>query len=179
MFPSDRDAFGHWLSGFADGEACFFLGLRIARYKEVGFSTFAIHLRSDDMDILENIMTFWNAGSIVEGHGTTKRSLNAKRQARFRVYRLSELIQVVIPHFEKYPLRAKKLHDFMIWKEGVAMLYGISRKPSGKYKWTKSELDRFKQIHMTLREQRKFQSADLAVAPPKASNHEHQQTMWS
>jgi hypothetical protein len=35
----------------------------------------------------------------------------------------------VIPHFENHPLRAKKARDFIIWKDGIELLYRISRRP--------------------------------------------------
>lgn len=44
-------------------------------------------------------------------------------QKKFVINRLEDLVHVVIPHFEKYPLQAKKAKDFEIWRGIVLLVY--------------------------------------------------------
>jgi hypothetical protein len=177
MSTADRDAFGHWLSGFTDGEACFFLGVRIQRNYAFGICSFQLHLRSDDRPILEDIKAFWGAGTIISAAPQLKTSPKSNWQTCYRVNRLSAMLHILIPHFEKYPLRSKKQQDFMIWKEAVYMHYHISLKKT-RTKWTKTEFKHFQSLRDMLRAQRKFEAPSESVIPPKASCRESQQTMW-
>lgn len=50
------------------------------------------------------------------GIGTTQ------NLAYFEVTKLSDLINIIIPHFEKYPLQSAKFVDFLLWKRCVNIL---------------------------------------------------------
>jgi len=125
----DRDAFGHWLSGFVDGEGCF----GIYCYKQgkkgkfdPGFLSFefSIQLREDDLAVLESIQKFFGVGSIVKGSREKLRKQgrkNARDQRKYTCRRIEDLWQVIVPHFERYPLRSKKANDFLLWKKALEL----------------------------------------------------------
>ena len=48
---------------------------------------------------------------------------NKKNVARYTVKTSKELINFIIPHFEKYPLRTQKKADFLLFKETVEKIY--------------------------------------------------------
>lgn len=171
-FPSDidRDYFGAWLSGFTDGEGCF--GLMRASSKPTDPKTvFSIKLRRDDGAVLYLLQSFWQCGRI---YLTENKSLVAgvNPSVTFSVGRLHDHLRVVIPHFEKYPLLAKKRRDFTIWKQGVLLKHEVSCRPirSRGYnaghlpRWTKEELEYFSSLIVSLKEQRKY---DADVISPK------------
>lgn len=128
-FPShiDRVSFGHWLSGFVDGEGCFKLNGR--RYSDTmkPFCQFAIALRSDDISVLQNIQSFWQCGRLHFSGNTRCKIPNAKPTACLSVIKMSDLAEIVVPHFESFPLRAKKAGDFLIWKEAIALCFAVTK----------------------------------------------------
>src|SRR5262245_20085151 len=132
-FPTsiDRDAFGHWLSGFADGESSFVLyAVSDASdgRRESLRAVFRLSLRVDDAEIIELIRSFWNCGTLTY-HAASGPSVNGKPVISFSISGIKDLVTVVIPHFERHPLRSKKQRDFAIWKEGVALIPAVSTRP--------------------------------------------------
>jgi hypothetical protein len=110
------DAFGYWLSGFTDGEGCFHGRVVPSRQKSSIIVSFSIALRADDLRILEEIRQALGVGGI---YPVPSREENWQPQYMYSVNDKKDLAQVIIPHFEKYPLRSKKTRDFVIWKRLV------------------------------------------------------------
>ncbi len=162
---TNRDAFGHWLSGFTDGEGCFLLRLIKGRRHFTGSARFQIGLRRDDSEILHQIREFWNIGNTSyyqnKHHGKGGGEINV---CKFTVDALSDVLSVVIPHFERYPLRAKKQRDFIIWKQGAEICQRVLSKPTngriGHHgpvrRWTKHDLDEFETLRDLIRAQRQY-----------------------
>lgn len=106
------DAFGHWLAGFTDGEGCFQLTTRDG----VAYGCrFAITLRRDELPILQEIQSALGVGAIYLKQAQSV----ANPQASYSVDRKAECATIV-DVFTRYPLRAKKRADFVIWTEAVA-----------------------------------------------------------
>ena len=172
---TDRDAFGHWLAGFADGEGCFYLGWMVRRDRLYPrpIAYFYITLRSDDRAILESIRSYWGAGSIY-GHSHTSKDRNSRPRSSFWVHRAREVGEVIIPHFERHPLRAKKRRDFEIWRQGAGLIYSVWQRPylsRGRHgalpKWSDAEREQFGSLVVALREQRQFPGEGVPeMAPP-------------
>jgi len=117
---------GNYVAGFVDGEGCFSLKFRkdikhnsgnkkIREYFYWGVE-FAIVLRTDDLYILELIKNTLNCGRI--------NNSTDKDQVRFSVQNSKDLMEKIIPFFKKYPLRAKKSHDFQLWVRAVEIIDG-------------------------------------------------------
>lgn len=191
-FPADvdRDAFGHWLSGFTDGEGCFYLGRRHDRKRiargiitDSPFAHFCIGLRLDDMAILGRIQAFFGVGWLNSGPVYRGKS---KPHAEFRVIRTKELIRVVIPHFERYPLRAKKARDFAVWKQAVELLHRVgakSRHHPGKLgavsRWTEEDRREFEALTLSLREGRQYMGESQPVSSATSGVAKSQMTMFT
>ena len=47
---------------------------------------------------------------------------NKNRMVEFRVTTLNQIIAVIIPHFDKYPLITKKNSDYLLFKQIVLKL---------------------------------------------------------
>lgn len=168
---TDDDAFGHWLSGFVDGEGCFFLGWNSycsgAKRYEGPAAFFIIKLRSDDRPILDQIQSYWGAGKVT-GEKATRGSRNSRSQSRFTVSAVPTLLDVVIPFFDRYELRAKKAGDFVIWRRGVELMARVQGEPRiwepgarGHIpKWNPSRKREFQNLVDTLRDLRRFKRVD-------------------
>lgn len=99
-----------WLiTGFSDAEGSF--GLYI--YKNSDFKTgwkcflvFSISLHKKDREILSQIQNFFGFGGI-HSHGTNS--------LKYTVKSLNEL-QIIIDHFDKYPLLTQKVKDYKLFK---------------------------------------------------------------
>lgn len=171
-FPSDldRNRFGSWLSGFVDGEGSFTLHIKDVltnknRYP-CAHARFSIGLREDDIEVMILIQAYLDCGSIQR-----KPDCHAGNpQLRFEVKNTPDLINVVIPHFERFPLMAKKRRDFAIWKEGVQFLRLVSTKKRHVHDrrgsartWHEYEIAHFTEIKKRLWEVRQYQSPDFSA----------------
>jgi hypothetical protein len=166
LFPAeiDRDEFGTWLSGFTDGEGSFVLTLDKRDYV-VPKAHFGIALRDDDAEILYQIQSYFDCGGV---YPVKRRKMSNGRMNNpgkvFGIGNTVDLVREIIPQFENYPLRAKKRHDFLIWKEGVLLMYEVLNRRHPKTsdtnkflaKWTELELERFTLLEQALKEQRKY-----------------------
>lgn len=178
--PDSRDVFGMWLSGFVDGEGCFQINRRKHRLAPCGFAwvlVFSLGLRADDVGILYEVQRFWNTGrvSIEHPHLTGYR---ANPSAVYRVGSLKAHQEVVIPHFLRYPLRAKKARDFVVWREAVrfasevgarrAMAKVGGHRPGMVAKWQDADHGHMQHLMTALREGRRFDGdlGRLSGPPP-------------
>jgi hypothetical protein len=156
-FPEDidRDGFGHWLAGFTDGEGCFCLPYTRNRKRTDAYTPsarFTINLRADDAVILYTIQSYWRKGRVSVNPLIDKRNPNP--HIVFHVHGMRDLLNTVVPHFERFPLRAKKARDFAIWKQAVALLVEVSGKPPHRTgplgRWTQEDLQKFLSLRAAL-----------------------------
>lgn len=159
-FPSDidRNSFGHWLSGFVDGEATFYLGLQ-----KSGFCVrMVISLRSDDRPILELVQGFLGCGTL-----STRPNYSNPHLPPLTLLDVSDvnsLHNIVVPHFHRFPLRAKKRNDFLIWERAVALCWTVQCRKAvsrgfglGTFpKWADTDREEFKRLHDELRAGRRY-----------------------
>lgn len=90
--------------------------LKRAVYK-TGWSispVFTISLHSRDTALLKRIQSFFGVGKI---------TIRKDRSVYFTVNTLKDLTNVIIPHFEKYPLLTKKQADYVLFKEIIGIMY--------------------------------------------------------
>ncbi len=165
-FPADEDRheFGTWLSGFTDGEGCFHLGWIVSkRFRPNPNATFVIALRRDDEPILATIQSFWQCGRLYRSHRTMRGKKNFV--SIYSVQRIDELARVIVPHFERFRLRAKKRLDYLIWKEAVNLIIHRDRSGLRRY-WKDDEYVRFTSLHDALKEQRQIDAPPSSIPPP-------------
>jgi hypothetical protein len=170
----DRDHFARWLCGFTDGEGSFVLRLHRCQppYRPSPGAGFQITLRSDDSKVLEHVQAFWRCGAIypVPARGT----MNS--QVKFVINATRSLWRVVVPHFDRFPLLAKKRQDYAIWRQGVDLLCRVRarrrcRRLIGKHgfysRWADAEYDHFMSLFAAIKQQRLFQP-DVRKAAPES-----------
>lgn len=108
----------YWITGFTDAEGCFFAALKKDNRYKVGYQIqlgFQIGLHNKDKALLEEIKLFFNCGETYY--------YNNKNIGRFTVRSLNSINNIIIPHFEKYPLLTQKHADFLLWKSIVNIMH--------------------------------------------------------
>ncbi len=117
-----------WITGFVDGEGCFSIHFvrqpqRLSRrgYK-TGFQVaheFAVTQGARSVKCLHLLKRNFGVGHVY----LNRRHDNHKEDLyRFSVVRRNDLMNVIIPFFEKYPLRTSKLYDFTKFAECVRLM---------------------------------------------------------
>ena len=97
-----------YVTGFADAEGCFTLDVSDKRSKNWRVAVrFEIKVHIVDLPIFEKIQAFINVGSII---------VRKNNMVLYRVSKLNDIINIIIPHFVDFPLRSHKLIDFNLWK---------------------------------------------------------------
>lgn len=75
---------------------------------------FKIELHVRDVILLRKIHSFFGVGTVSE-RGTRNTAFYSVQSAR-------TIADVIIPHFERYPLNTQKRADFLLFKQGVDLL---------------------------------------------------------
>lgn len=113
--------FGHWFSGFVDGEGCFTI------HKKGGCS-FIIGLRSDDELVLRHIQNSLGGIGRIRYVFRSLGSEGGNPQIRWEVNKKKECLWLTTV-FDAYPLRSRKANDYAIWRE-AAVLHAAGTHPA-------------------------------------------------
>jgi LAGLIDADG endonuclease len=107
-----------WVVGFVDGEGCFSIGFvrQPERAGRSGYKTgfqvvhrLAVTEGASGAAALEDLQQFFGVGGIYRNR---RRDNHREDLLQYRVSRLADLLEVVIPFFESNPLRTVKRADF-------------------------------------------------------------------
>ena len=111
-----RNVLNPWfLSGFTDAEGCFSIGIRPdakLKTKWRVLPVFIIKLHKKDLSILEVIKKTLHIGKIRK---------SGENCVQYVVESFKEL-QVIVNHFDKYPLVTAKVSDFVLFKQCFEMI---------------------------------------------------------
>ena len=116
--PQDINLLNPYLiTGFVDAEGSFMVLILREPKSKTGWTVkprFSIGLHEKDLGILENIKSsLENIGQI---------SKQGKISIQYRVSSLESITNILIPHFDKYPLITKKKADFILFKKAVELI---------------------------------------------------------
>lgn len=111
-----------WIVGFVDGEGCF--RASIIKNAKLRFQfqiqlEFVVVQHKRDIDLLYNIKSFFDCGDVSKAKGSLD---NQNKTARYRVRKLSDLQNKIIPFFEQHSLKTKKQVEFLRFKELASLL---------------------------------------------------------
>jgi hypothetical protein len=117
-----------WVTGFVDGEGCFSIHFvkQPERADRRGYKTgfqvgheFAVAQGAKSIACLHLLKEFFGVGGIY----VNRRYDNHKEHMyRYSVVRREDLLRVVIPFFQQYPLRTSKQSDFAKFVECMAVI---------------------------------------------------------
>lgn len=114
----ERLIFRGWVTGFVDGEGCFSIGFirQPGGSSRNGYKTgfqvsheFVVTQGAQSVDCLHELRDFFGVGQVV----VNRRTGNHKEDLyRYVVRRRRDLIETIIPFFERNPLRTSKRENF-------------------------------------------------------------------
>ena len=114
---TDDEAVSHFIAGYVSGGGSFYISApkTSAGQLQCGFS---LKVRDDDRELVEAV---WQA---LAGVGRLY-PLAARRGAAvtLMIRRLGELVNTVIPFFDRYPLRGRQRANYDLWKQAVLMMW--------------------------------------------------------
>src|SRR5437764_8039190 len=102
-----REFLSAYISGYVDGEGCFTLSIAPRATLLVGWEVrpgFSVSQNGDRAEVLHAIRAYFGCGSI--------RPDRSDRTLKWETRRLEDILERVLPHFERYPLLSGKRHDF-------------------------------------------------------------------
>jgi hypothetical protein len=99
----------YYVTGFTDAEGCFLINIQKRSDLILGYSvslSFKIKLHLKDKELLENISNFFIVGKVyLRKDGYVDYIINSMKD-----------IEVIINHFNNYPLITQKLSDYKLFK---------------------------------------------------------------
>jgi len=117
--PKDVENLNYYLAGFVDGEGCFTISIRKHPTKtRFGWTIdpfFQVYQHKDNSRILFLFKEIFGCGYVSKKGGNPSCFV-------YCVDRISDLVLVVIPFFEKHPLVGEKYKNFLLFREVVLKL---------------------------------------------------------
>ena len=110
--PALKRDLANYFSGYVDGEGCFSVSFSKRPKLLVGWEvkpSFCVGQNFDRREVLDLMHQYFGCGHIRRDWGD--------RTLKYEVRKLDDLIQKVIPHFKKYPLKSAKQKDFLQFAE--------------------------------------------------------------
>ena len=102
-----REFLSAYISGYVDGEGCFTVSISPRAKLLVGWEvrpSFSVSQNGDRAEVLHAIQAYFGCGSI--------RPDRSDKTLKWETRRLEDILEHVIPHFERYPLLSGKRRDF-------------------------------------------------------------------
>ena len=118
LVKQEKSTLNPWfVTGLIDAEGTFAISILKSSSTKTGWTInarFKITMHIVDLDLILKLKNFWgvNVGKIV----------NFKDTCTYRVDKLTEIYEIIIPHFDKYPLVTQKLADYILFKEIVSLM---------------------------------------------------------
>ena len=118
----ERPVAAQWVVGFVDGEGCFSVSVFRNRTCALGWQCqpeFAVVQGARSVQVLHLVQQYFACGSV----GRNGRHDNhTSDMYRYRVSRLADLAEHVVPFFEAHPLRTAKADDFAVFASVVQLM---------------------------------------------------------
>jgi hypothetical protein len=105
-----------WVTGFIDGEGCFYVGVNRHSGTKSGYQVlpeFTVVQREENVQLLYALKAFFGCGVV--------RRNNGDRMA-YRARGLEQLLKHVVPFFVKHPLKSRKRQDFIKFRRVLLMM---------------------------------------------------------
>lgn len=105
-----------WVTGFVDGEGCFHVGLSRHREMRAGVQVlpeFTVVQHRRDIQVLHALKAYFGCGVVRVNHGD---------RMAFRVRKMEDLNQRIVPFFSAHPLKTKKHVDFIKFRRVLNLM---------------------------------------------------------
>ena len=119
-----------WITGFVDGEGCFHVQILVSSSLRAGFQVlpeFVVSQHKRNVQVLQSLKTYFSTGVV---RAESSRKDETGRQ--YRVRNTSDLRSIIIPFFEKHPLKTTKRIDFLKFRYILTLMErGVHLTPEG------------------------------------------------
>jgi hypothetical protein len=147
-------ASGSYFAGLFDGEGTLLL-FKIPRREGWTRRDFVaqIAMRDDDAELIRSWQAalggniYWNPG-----HAPTNPSV------QWRMHKLADLAEVLVPLFDTYPLRSKKKLQYLLWREIVLLRYAESLRGTVSTRWSPRAQKLFDRNEALMKRLRRYNS---------------------
>ena len=105
-----------WITGFVDGEGCFYVGINEHVDMTAGYQVlpeFTVVQHERDVQVLHAFKAYFGCGVVRRNHGD---------RMAYRVRGQTHLWECIVPFFVKHPLKTKKRLDFQKFKRVLRMM---------------------------------------------------------
>ena len=95
-----------WITGFVDGEGCFYVGLNPHQDLATGIQVlpeFTVVQHERDVKLLHALKAYFGCGVVRSNHGD---------RMAYRVRGIKHLLERIVPFFAKHQLKSRKRQDF-------------------------------------------------------------------
>jgi hypothetical protein len=95
-----------YVTGLTEGEGCFCISLAVRAKLRTGLEvrpSFSLSLNEKDLRLLEGLKAFFDCGWIRESKGD--------RTFKYEARSIGDLTGIILPHFERFPLRGYKVRS--------------------------------------------------------------------
>jgi hypothetical protein len=106
-----------FVSGLTEGEGCFCVSFAVRRKLRTGVEvrpSFSLSLNEKDLQLLRDLRAFFGCGWI--------RASKTDRTFKYEARAVEDLLDPIIPHFERHPLRGSKAKSFAAFKGVCRMI---------------------------------------------------------
>lgn len=113
----EKSVLASWyVTGLVDAEGSFSVSVSKSTSRSLGYAinvSFELALQASDKHILVKLKDYFGVGGIYN-HGSD--------MYRYKVSSIGDLLKIIIPHFERFPLLTDKGADFLLFKDIVTLL---------------------------------------------------------
>jgi hypothetical protein len=122
-----------YIVGLTDGEGCFYINVRPSdkRYRgsKTGIEThFYIKLREDEFPLLNQVKSFFGCGAV---YYQKEKRKNHSPCYRFEINSQKDINEILIPFFDKHPLKSKKKKNYLIFRKIATIIRNNDYKEDG------------------------------------------------
>src|SRR5579872_3041284 len=110
--PALKRELSRYVSGYVDGEGCFCVSFSKRGKLKVGWETkpsLSVSQNSDRREVLDIIQKLFGCGFIRRDY--------SDKTLKYEIRSLEDLIEKIIPHFEKFPMISGKQKDFILFSD--------------------------------------------------------------
>jgi len=107
-----------YITGFTDGEGCFLISFSLRKKMKLGIEvrpSFSISQHERNKEIILFLQQHFRCGGV----RYSRRDQNYK----FEVRGINDLMKIIIPHFNKFPLLTSKKDEFKRFEEICKIIY--------------------------------------------------------
>ena len=108
--PALRRELANYISGYVDGEGCFSVSFSKREKLRIGWEvkpSFCVGQNYDRREVLDLMKNYFGCGHI--------RRDWSDRTLKYEIRKAEDLLNKVIPHFLKFPIKSTKQKDFLLF----------------------------------------------------------------